>query len=99
MAEAVATLGLGTILDQLEAATQTAGKELIATAQTVKERYERLLQVEGMLGCAPEPVKLAAMPVHARLLLTLLGHGGATALGAALLGSVVVLLCFFLGVL
>jgi hypothetical protein len=48
--EAIDTLGLGTILTTLDAATRQVRSELIATVQAHYQRYEWLLQVERILS-------------------------------------------------
>ncbi|HWE64035.1 MAG TPA: hypothetical protein VHB98_20155 [Chloroflexota bacterium] len=98
--EAVATLGLGRILTQIEVATRTAGRALEAQAHAQRERQAQLWRAERMLGCAPEPA--AALPdrtraLPTRLLLLLLGPAALLAAGGALWGFAVVLVSSFFG--
>jgi len=98
VAEAVATLGLGRILAQIEAATRTTGQALLAQAQNQRERQARLLGVERMLGWEPDPTEASldrTTTARTHLLLLVLGQGGPAwwALGAALVGLVVILVC------
>ncbi len=101
-AEAVATLGLGRILSEIEAATRAAGQAILARAQEQAARHERLLRVERMLGWGQEPIE-AAQPCqrHPRIdqVFVLLARGGGhVAAGAAVLGMVMAVLCLLLGI-
>jgi hypothetical protein len=101
VAEAVATLGLGGILTQIELATRTAGQALLAQAQAQRERQVQIRRGERMLGYEPEPAD--AMPAGTRslptlLLLLLVGPAGLLALGGALWALTAVLVCFLFGI-
>ena len=103
VAEAVATLGFGRILAQIEAATRTAGQALLAQAQVQRERQARLLGVERMLGWEPDPTEAppdGATAVRTHLLPLLLGQGGLArwAPGAALVALTVILVCLLFGI-
>ncbi len=101
VAVAVATLGLGRILAQIEVATRTAGQTLLAQAEMQRERQAQLLRVERMLGVEPEPpIPPAdcsrAMPL--RLLpLCPMGFGG-LALSGVLWGIMAILVCVLFGI-
>jgi hypothetical protein len=100
-ADAVATLGLGRILTQLELATRTAGQALLAEAQAQQERRAQLRRAERMLGWAPEPassVCTGERAVPTLLLLLLLGPAGLVALGGTLWGLLTVMVCLLLGI-
>ncbi|MGH2346361.1 MAG: hypothetical protein ACRDG4_14135 [Chloroflexota bacterium] len=102
-AEAVAMLGLGRILAQVEAATGAAGEIVLAQARAQMERQERLLGVERMLGWEPDPVAAPVDQVPAartRLVVSLLKPGSyvQVTLGSAFLGFVVVLICVLIGI-
>jgi hypothetical protein len=98
--EAVATLGLGRILTQIELATRTAGRALLAQAQAQRERQAQIWRAERTLGWEPEPAHAAhagARALPTLLLLLLLGPACLLALGGALLGLAAVMVCFFFG--
>jgi hypothetical protein len=102
-AEAVTTLGVGRILTEIEAATLSAGQAILARAQEQAARREGLQRVEQMLGWGQEPVETAQ--AHQALsrtdqVLALLVRGGSPRLaaGAAVLGLVVAVLAFFVGI-
>ena len=102
VAEAVATLGFGRILAQIEVATRTAGRVLLAEAQAQRERQARLLAVERMLGWEPDPMEAppeGGTTARTRLVLLLLGQEGSArwAPGAALAALTVILVCLLLG--
>jgi len=103
VAEAVATLGLGRILAQVEAATRAAGQVLLTQSRAQRERKERLLCVERMLGWDLDPAAEPLDPTLAarsRLALALLKPASRVrpALGLAFLGCMVVLICFLTGI-
>ena len=103
VAEAVATLGLGRILAQIEAATRATGRALLAEVQTQRERQARLLGVERMLGWEPDPMEAppnGATAAGMRLVLLALGQGGFArwAPGAALVALTVILVPLLLGI-
>lgn len=102
-AEAVATVGFAKILAQIEAAARIAGQVLLAEAQAQRDRRQRLLQVERMLGWDPEPDATPALPSAprgSRVLLALLGRDGHPwlSLSLAILGLIVAMLCFFIAI-
>jgi len=88
MAEAVKCLGLDRIVDQLEAATRTAGQAVLNEARTQDERRARLLAVERMFGWEAESEVDPAAATRAQVALALLGRGsfGSLAPGAVTLG-------------
>jgi hypothetical protein len=97
-AEAVATLGMGTILSAIETAIRAAGSDLHAELEHQNRRRQRLLDAERMLGWDEDPPDVPmdrATMTRARLALLLLGHGGRTGyvLGVAFVGFLVILLC------
>jgi hypothetical protein len=99
--EAVATLGLGRILTQLELATRTAGQALLAQAQAQRERQAQIRRAEQMLGLEPEPVETVHDGTRALpelLLLLLVGPAGLLALGGALWALTTLLVCFLVGI-
>ncbi len=103
VAEAAATLGFGRILAQIEVATRTAGRALLAEAQAQRERQARLLGVERMLGWEPDPVEAppdGATTARTRLVLMLLGQAGPArwAPVTALVALTVILVRLFLGI-
>jgi hypothetical protein len=102
-AEAVATLGLGRILTQIEVATRTAGQALVAQAQAQRERQAQLLRAERMLGVDPEPPTTrqdCSRPIRRSLVLLLLEPTGPVrlALAGVLWGFVAILTCFLFGI-
>lgn len=102
-AEAVAALGFGRILDQIEAATRSAGTALLAEAKSQKERQVQLARVERMLGWDSDPSCAsyeAALPAATRLLLSLAGQGGRNWVvwAAMILGVIVLMLCLLIGI-
>jgi hypothetical protein len=102
-AEAVATLGFGRILSEIEVATLATGQAILARAQEQAARSERLQRVEQMLGWGHEPVETARerRPLsYADQMLALLVRGGSRRLtvGAAFLGLVMAVLAFFVGI-
>ena len=100
--EAVATLGFGRILSQIESRAWATGKTLLAQAEEQCARERRVLQVERALGWVPEPVATAphAQPMRTRLMLALLQEGRALrlTLSMGLLGVVLVLLSIAIGI-
>jgi hypothetical protein len=88
MAEAVKCLGLDRIVDQLEAATRTAGQAVLNEAHTQDDRRARLLAVERMFGWETEPEVDPAAATRVQVALALLGRGsfGSLAPGAVTLG-------------
>ncbi|HXT37957.1 MAG TPA: hypothetical protein VN837_20470 [Chloroflexota bacterium] len=99
VAEAVKLLGLGRIMTQIEAATQSAGQAVLNEARAQEDRRARLMAVERMLGCESNPDTDPDMPVRAQLALALLGKGRLAALApnAACLGLAAGVLCFLAG--
>lgn len=102
VAEAVAALGLGRILTQIEAATCAVGQSLAAQARAQGERYERLQRVERLLGWEAEPTAEQvdrARAVGTGLVLALLGQGAGAriVLVGAFLGPFVILLGLVIG--
>jgi hypothetical protein len=101
VAEAVATLGFGRILSQIEVATRTAGQALLEQEQSQRERRARLLRVERMLGWEPDHEKTPDRGTGARTRLALLlGEAGSTqwAPGAALVALAVILVSLLFGI-
>jgi len=98
--EAVRLLGLATILSQIEVATDTVSKALLAEALIQSDRQARLISVERMLGWEADPPAGQEPAMRARLVLMLLGYGslGRIAMGTACLGLAVAVLCFVIGV-
>ncbi|MGH2411365.1 MAG: hypothetical protein ACRDGS_13510 [Chloroflexota bacterium] len=99
VAEAVKLLGLSRIMTQIEAATQSAGQAVLNEARVQEDRRARLIAVERMLGCEPNPVMDQEPPVRTQVALALLGKGRLAALApnAACLGLAVGVLCFLAG--
>ena len=99
VAEAVKLLGLGRIMTQIEAATQSAGQAVLNEARVQEDRRARLMAVERMLGCEPRPATDRETPVRTHLALALLGKGRLAALppNAACLGLAAGVLCFLAG--
>ncbi|HVC80257.1 MAG TPA: hypothetical protein VNL35_07130 [Chloroflexota bacterium] len=99
VAEAVKLLGLGRIMTQIEAATQSAGQAVLNEARFQEDRRARLVAVERMLGCEPHPAADRETPVRTHVALALLGKGRFAALppNAACLGLAAGVLCFVAG--
>ena len=102
-AEAVATLGLGRILTQIEVATRTAGQALVAQAQAQRDRQSQLLRAERMLGVDPDPATMptdCSRPISRRLALLLLESAKPVrlALAGVLWGFIAILTCFLVGI-
>jgi hypothetical protein len=99
--EAVATLGFGRILKEIDAATLAAGQAIFSRAQEQAARHQRLQRVEQMLGWGCESVD--ATPERRTLsranqVLALLARSGSRlALGVVFLGLVMAVLSFFVG--
>jgi hypothetical protein len=103
VAEAVAALGLGRILNQINIMTRNAGRTLLDREQAQRERQVRLLGVERMLGWEPDPVEaqLFSWTAARRYLLMLLLGEGNTAVwvpGAALVALTVIVVTLFFGI-
>jgi hypothetical protein len=99
--EAVATLGLGRILTQLELATRTAGQALLTQAQAQRERQAQIRRAEHMLGYESETaqaVHAGTRALPALLLLLLMGPAGLLALGGVLWALMLVMVCFLFGI-
>jgi hypothetical protein len=101
VAEAVATLGFGRILDRIEGAARTAGQAMLARAQVERERQARILSVEQMLGWGPDPADVRldrTKTARTRLVLLLLGQDGRVQATVLLGLMVVVLVCLLLAI-
>lgn len=100
-AEAVTTLGFGRILSQIESRAHAAGKALLVEAEEQDAREQRVLQMERMLGWAPDSARPgnAGRPIRARVVFALLedGRGKRLAGAAGLLGAVVAALSLVIG--
>jgi hypothetical protein len=101
-AEAVAKLGMGTIVSAIEGAVRSAGSDLRAQAELQGRRQDRVAEMERALGWddGPQDAPEGRMALaRTWLVLLLLGHGGRTGrvLGTMLVGISVILLCLLFG--
>jgi hypothetical protein len=98
-AEAVATLGIRTIVSEIENAVRMAGSALRAQAECLNRRKEGLEEMERALGWDDSLLMMApadgAMRLERWLALMLLGRGGGTGriLSTGLVGILITLLC------
>jgi hypothetical protein len=89
MAEAVKLVGLDRIMDQMEAATRTAGQAVLNEARVQEDRRARLLAVERMFGWEADPgADPETTSMRTQLALAVLGRGslGSLAPSAVSLG-------------
>jgi hypothetical protein len=103
VAEAVAILGLETILDHLEAATRATGRAVLDQAAVQARRQAQVLKAEQVLGWGaelPAEARTRTTPLLTRLALALVGEvrQERLVLGTAYLGLLAILLCL-LGIL
>jgi hypothetical protein len=98
-AEAVATLGMGTIISAIEHAVRAAGSDMRAQAERLNRRHEELVIMEHTLGWhddQPSALPTAEAGVSSSwVAMLLIGRAGrpGRVLGAGFVGIFVTLLC------